>query len=249
MLIEHLEDRQLLALSPVAINTGDIAPIALQQSTDSAQAEYRITHVSTLDAANNKTELERVPFGNDGSLQLKVGSVVAGYLFASTGLDENNSLLAKGQFLLLPGILPGIPNDLSSATGFQGKYEIEFSVTSGATTATGSVVINVGAGFSVTGDLKIENASARLDIARIQQRLNFLGFTGPNLQPLPVDGIAGSETVGAAKLFKAAVHATGEVDITEVPSEKLFDARMVRWLNSTNAPSWVKVDGLVNFNK
>lgn len=252
MLVESLETRQLLATSPISILTGDLAQIDLSTLLPSAgQAEFHFTRVSTVASNGSLTPLESG--GAEAwrrELINPLNSQPAGVVLMNSGFDSENQFLASGQLVLIPGTGSNIPNDTnSSIPGFQGTYDIEFTYTIGSTTASAHAVVNVGAGFSITGDLKISTATARLDIAKIQQRLNYLGFTGSNLLPLPIDGVPGIQTKEAIKLFKAATFSTGEVDVTEVSDDNLIDGRLVNWLNSTNAPSWTRIDALSDPNK
>ena len=132
--------------------------------------------------------------------------------------------------------------DASDAQGWQGRLRFEYVV--------GNQVLSQNVDVQA-GSTPI-NASA-LDrpglLRAVQQRLNYLGFDGGLGSPLPITGNEDAATINALAQFKAAIDSSGEqTPAGEMPTDAnpLLDNRTWRWLNSDNAPSWIKLPSVQN---
>jgi peptidoglycan hydrolase-like protein with peptidoglycan-binding domain len=79
------------------------------------------------------------------------------------------------------------------------------------------------------------------DVREVQQRLRDLNFRGSDGALLDVDGIVGPLTISCIKLFQAAIDPQGDGDPASKDGRVDVNGETNKWLNATNAPTWVKL--------
>ena len=238
-LFELLEDRRVLA-GDLRMLTGDIVPISFRDVGDAPDAEYRIVKVASVHSgSNSRSEFPLQLSPNSESLVLS-GNPNAGTVFLRDSLDPGAAeFLNSGKLYFAPSFSDFVTNDSASdLPGFQGRLDFEYTVTTHGQSAIRTQTLVVDAGLSTTGDSAILNPAARLDIARIQQRLNLLQYRDSQDKTLSVDGLDSPSLQSAFRRFKATVASSGEATANTIADQDLYDERTVRWLNAHNAPRW-----------
>jgi hypothetical protein len=138
-----------------------------------------------------------------------------------------------GRFYFVPEATAALNDDQPAVPGFQG-------VLRGAVQVDGverELSITVVSGFSPEGGNTVTFGASPLEVARVQQRLKFLGFPGLG-GPLDVDGIIGPETQHAVSVFDAAAGESG-YDPAAAAQDLQFVNIDRNYINSPNAPRWV----------
>ncbi len=189
-IFESLEDRRMLA-GDLRMLTGDIAPLSFRDAGDALDAEYRLARVTSVHLGNDsRVEFPLQLSPNSESLVL-AGTPSAGNLFLRDSLEPGAAeFLNTGKIYFSPSFSDFTPNDSAlDQPGFQGRLDFEYTVTTNGQSSTRTQKLFVDPGLSTTGDNAIFNPAARLDIARIQQRLNLLQYRDSQDQILSVDGL------------------------------------------------------------
>ena len=93
------------------------------------------------------------------------------------------------------------------------------------------------AGYDTSGPAEvpvITNTTPEKSLAfyRLQQRLNYLGFLGADVQSLELDGVPGTNLKHAVGVFNAAVCNANSITPTRVVN--------AQYINSRNARRWVE---------
>ena len=129
-------------------------------------------------------------------------------------------------------------------TEFQAK--IRFGYLANNATTDSTVDLQIVPGYSDRGATAVPDVAQSMaasvantaGIIALQQRLNYLGFTDDDGQPLVIDGIVGPHTEAALEFFKAVVDcSTTASPLTETSD---LDETTVQWLNAPNAPQWTE---------
>lgn len=97
------------------------------------------------------------------------------------------------------------------------------------------VAIAAGAGFSSDPQRVVVEATSRLEIAKMQQRLRYRNYPDYEGELLVVDGIVGDRTRHAVGLFAASV----ESSVFE--EREGFTSKSVAYANALNAPVWSRI--------
>ena len=167
-------------------------------------------------------------------------SHVAGYVLFPDRIEGTAGTLHgfgnTGKFWLAPatGQLPGAVDQNADETGFQGRVRIRYRLNG---SDYGAKEIRVGADRSQSGPRAVQAEpplvalDRTLETAKLQQRLNFLGYVDSAGEPLAVDGIVGDLTRHAAGLFNAAAT---DADLST------SDWADVSLINRATAPRWVE---------
>ncbi|MCA9049307.1 MAG: hypothetical protein KDA89_11300, partial [Planctomycetaceae bacterium] len=164
-------------------------------------------------------------------------------VFGTVVLDNRgaNSAFAKtGRLFFAPSTADGLNGDASEADrGLQGEFSFLFSYIESGTTKTRDQTVIIRDGYSNQGESAVEAQTSLKNNLRLQQRLNYLGYTDYEGKILAVDGIIGPRTESAIRLFKAATSSVADA----VPSGQSHDlsdvqSRVVDWLNAADAPVW-----------
>jgi hypothetical protein len=117
--------------------------------------------------------------------------------------------------------------------------------------------MQIGPGYSGSGDAAVVSGSDKLAFYRQQQRLSYLGFRGWYEAAVPINGTTTDEFQQAVKLFQAATDRHGVAspgwpatgicsDGTSKPAEKGTVTGIItfadsNWLNAANAPRWLQM--------
>ncbi len=149
-------------------------------------------------------------------------------------LDRNFS--ETGQLYFAPNAVGSLRDGDSTRDGFQGIVSIDVEVDGVLQT----VRIWVDSGYTTEGENAITFGTSILEVARLQQRLNFLGFRDSGGQSLVIDGILGPLTTHAIGVFNSAIWETSHPTEIEVESRFIDVAR--DYINSPNAPRWVTLE-------
>ncbi|MCA9166989.1 MAG: hypothetical protein KDB23_04955, partial [Planctomycetales bacterium] len=141
-------------------------------------------------------------------------------------------------------------DDDNGAVGDEQLARIRFQVDFGAGLVEKTAVVRVVDGYSQTGDNSViltgsvgeSGINHKLDIYRVQQRLRYFNARGKNDAEVEADGIAGSITKEAIRIFQAATQEDGKGDPAQttffVDGRVDLGYRTIRWLNSPVAPFW-----------
>ena len=229
--------------------TGDITPLELRAPSDPLESEYRIVKIESIHSTNqSRHEFALQRDSSSDAILLAGGTMDGGTVFFRDSLDPSASqFLSSGKLDLAPSSWDFITNDSSvNEQGFQGRLDFEYTVTSNGQSAARTRSIFVDPGISTSGDLAITNPAARLDVARIQQRLNLLDYRGIDGKSVVVDGLDSPSLRAAFRNFKASVVSSGELAAGAIAELDLYDVRTLRWLNSSNAPRWLTLNSFAN---
>ncbi len=193
--------------------TGDVFKVDLadywSRSRSNAQAvtKFDLYGVDVVTTTGRVLPAQLAPTSRNGEWTVQVDGIAAGTLLQSERLETGSpSFASTGRFYLAPSTANGVPGDQASGTGaagFQGQIVVSFRATEqGATSSTlAAIPILISSGYSSSSvDKVVTPADANdkaLNIARVQQRLNFLGETDFENKPLVVDGILGPRTSSA----------------------------------------------------
>ena len=222
----------------LAGHTGDLLRVDL--ASVAAGRNYDITGFSVVNESNE----EIVP------LDFKVNRLRGDLLLTHAGdtdqeygeiilsdriIDSTLSFEEVGRFYLAPTVSSNLPGDVDQTEqgrGFQGLIRVEFDVDVGGATVNREAIIEILPGYSLGGVNQVDESQGVLNSARIQQRLNYLGFPDKAGETLAVDGIIGPLTRHAIGLFNGAVRSPHD----HAPSSFID----IGWINSPDAPSWGK---------
>ncbi|MCA9092287.1 MAG: peptidoglycan-binding protein, partial [Planctomycetaceae bacterium] len=110
--------------------------------------------------------------------------------------------------------------------------EVTFNYTSNG--APHSFPFLVDAAHVAAALITTDESPVSLNVMRLQQRLNYLGYVDGEGLPLAVDGIKGPKTTAALTLFQTVAAAAG----TRIGTFGKLDNNTLRILNSSAAPTW-----------
>ena len=209
-------------------NTGDVFPIDV-----AAMFPGKTFSISGFRAVGATSETE-IPFTVNpqrGDLSLKGGE--AGYVLFADRVDTSaEPFHNSGRFYFAPGTGDGLTGDsLSSLRGFQGRIDVLVVVDG----ITRRVPLSIRSGASGDGVFAVGSSESVLDVARVQQRLRYLGFPGSNATALVVDGIKGPLTKWAISLANAGItggNITADVELLPATANLI---------NASNAPTWTSL--------
>lgn len=147
-----------------------------------------------------------------------------------------------GRLYLVPGIeaAPATSLDAPGDRGFRGTLDIPVTIDGEALDL--SVTVRDGYTYQSTSDtapLTVGTDDSLVSVAAAQQRLNYLGYQKVGGGSLVVDGILGSNTESALRLFRASIDGSGEVNPGSVSGN--LNSTTVRMLNSHQAPHWLEL--------
>ena len=202
-----------------------------------------------------------------------LGTVLLSHRLDSTLLDINQTLSpfeATGRLYFAPGAADELFGDMDTQEpGFQGFLVMYYTVDGqaersliiqvapgytdfdGGVANTGTTGVNEG-DEAVTNAVPIQSSRDTVNVMRIQQRLNYLGFLDYDGLPLVIDGILGPRTQSVISLFRAAIDPSGgripytpgdgtdENTSTSLANYEL-DELTLAWLNSRSAPRWLQL--------
>ena len=161
--------------------------------------------------------------------QPDLSSPIAGYMLFGDRLYGLSQSARYQKFAFAPGIAGGLFGDTNTdLPGFQGDVRIHY--TKGGVGATLDLRIAPGLSGLPWGDVDSVNGYTAIQVAKVQQRLNYLGYVDETGIPLVVDGILGPHTAHAIALFNAVV---GDTSLTAVSSTIVSSQ-----INSASAPRW-----------
>ncbi|MEQ9379832.1 MAG: peptidoglycan-binding domain-containing protein, partial [Pirellulales bacterium] len=221
--------------------TGDIIPVDLG-SLHPEGGEFRLEAFNVIAASGERVALTKLVNSVRKDWTLTNQGQNAGYILFSERVEGLSEAFDEtGRFYLAPGTVNSIEGDQNALEhGFQGTLEVTYFVDG----ERYSQLVDVFSGASRQGQEAVTVSSSVLTAMRVQQRLNFLGFPDRSGAPLVVDGIIGSKTASALKLFQAAT----KMDALATPAGqdgKLVsdtNTNTVAWLNSLDAPQWKSLD-------
>ncbi len=191
---------------------------------------YEITGVLS---GTSETPLSLTTHPVRGDISLSTSTLPAGaagfILFPERMESGGGSFETSGRFYFAPGTAAGIEGDNENTTpGFQGDVVVLVKVDG----IERRIPLRIVSGFSSVGSLAITDGTSPLDVARLQQRLRYLGYVDGNANPLVVDGIRGALTQRTVSLFNGTVAAANLVASTNLSAASLDI------INAANAPFW-----------
>ena len=202
------------------------------------------------------------PSRSDWFLEQEDEKRFAHVIFSDRLMTGNPLFSTTGHFVFAPGTLSDLGGDsLLDENGFQGTIWIIFSDSSGSNEKR--IPLFIMEGYSYDGESAVQGPSDGSDnpslltptqVAKIQQRLNYLGFCDWQELPLDVDAIRQDRTTSSIAMFQRIFGKTIPFppDPSTWPLSSSFDIKIesetVKWLNRANAPRWVEGDSMLSSN-
>ncbi|MEZ6121388.1 MAG: peptidoglycan-binding domain-containing protein, partial [Pirellulaceae bacterium] len=151
-------------------------------------------------------------------------------------LESESPFASTGVLYFAAAGSDSLDGDLVSDTGhFEGRIRINYT----ANGVLRSEVIEITPDFSTAGNDAVTDELSLVSVARLQQRLNHLGFVDADGKALAVDGIIGPKTQSALRLFKGTL--SSDIDQSPAAISPELDQTTLTWLNAVNAPRWVEL--------
>jgi Ca2+-binding RTX toxin-like protein/protocatechuate 3,4-dioxygenase beta subunit len=181
----------------------------------------------------------------------------AGKVVTAASIDGTESPFANtGRFYFLPDFnTDGQTIDFDDddlVPGNEQRATINFQVDLGAGLVSKTATIRVIDGYSTSGENSIiltgsvgeSGVNKTPEVYHVQQRLRYFNARGKNEAEVVADGVAGTITKEAIRIFQAATQEDGKGDpaVTSFFVDGRVDVgyRTIRWLNSPFAPFWLE---------
>ena len=182
----------------------------------------------------------------------------AGQVLMADDLDPGESSFADtGRIYFIPDfITDGVTitfDDDDATAGNDDFATIRFEVDFGSGLVEKIAHVRVVDGYSTTGDDSViltgsvgsSGINNELEVYEVQQRLRYFNARGKNNAEVIADGVIGTVTKDAIRIFQAQTQedGLGNPEVTSFFVDGRVDVgfRTIRWLNSPFAPFWAEV--------